>query len=68
MICILLFLLWSLYFLLVTVKSRPPKRKKLYKNENGDIVSPPPTYDDRESFVSASKKDAIQPCEATGGG
>lgn len=68
MICILLFLLCSLYFPLIAVISEPSKRKNLYKNENGNIVSPPSTYDDRESFVNASKKDDIQPCEATGGG
>ncbi len=56
MICILLFLLYSPLLSLGRCHIRASKEKKLYKNENGDIASPPPTYDDRESFVSASKK------------
>lgn len=56
MICVLLFLLCSPLLSLGRCHIRAPKRKKLYKNENGDIAPPPPTYDDRESFVSASKE------------
>lgn len=48
MICILLFLLYSLYFPLIAVISESSKRENLYENENGDIVSHPSTYDDRE--------------------
>lgn len=55
MSCILLFLLYSPLLSLGRCHIRAPKEKNLYKNENGDIAPPPPTYDDRESFVSASK-------------
>ncbi len=74
MICILLFFCCADLYVLVMSFSwllsyqSHSKEKKLYKNENGDIALSPSTYDDRESFVSASKKGDIQPCEATGGG